>query len=188
MQLQPEAIAAVLGPAKVSEPRPQPGLFTPHVSAAYINSDGPAQPITNAVSTTDPQPVTATFGTASLLVSHRDHRMYEWTHATPLSIGPVKSAALATLPPRSGVTRPADTGLAHCGYQQECTGPGCPSGQRGGAWPCPGWPSDDGQAFLSTALNRKDATAPFASSGAFGLVLHWPLCGPEVYLGPYPAK
>jgi hypothetical protein len=57
-----------------------------------------------------------------------------------------------------------------------------------GAWPCPGWPSDDGQAFLSTALSRNDATAPFASSGAFGLVLHWPLCGPEVYLGPYPAK
>jgi hypothetical protein len=52
-----------------------------------------------------------------------------------------------------------------------------------------GWPSGDGRyGFVSTALNRKDATAPFASSGAFGLVLHWPLCGPDLYLGPYPAK
>jgi hypothetical protein len=51
------------------------------------------------------------------------------------------------------------------------------------------WPSDDGRyCSLSTELNKKDATAPFASSGAFGLVLHWPLCGPDVYLGPYPAK
>jgi hypothetical protein len=41
---------------------------------------------------------------------------------------------------------------------------------------------------LRTALSRKVATAPLASSGAFGLVLHWPLCEPDVYLGPYPAK
>ena len=41
---------------------------------------------------------------------------------------------------------------------------------------------------LRTALNRKVATAPFDSSGAFGLVLHWPLCLPDLYLGPYPAK
>ena len=88
-----DTIAAALGPTKFSEPRPQPGQFTPHVSAAYINSDGPAQPITDAVSKIDPQPVTATFHTASLLVFHRDHRMYEWTQATPLTIGPAESAA-----------------------------------------------------------------------------------------------
>jgi hypothetical protein len=52
-----------------------------------------------------------------------------------------------------------------------------------------GWPSGGGRyGVVSTALNTKDATAPFASSGAFGLVLHWPLCLPDVYLGPYPAK
>jgi hypothetical protein len=62
-----------------------------------------------------------------------------------------------------------------------------PPCQRG-TWPV-GWPSGDGRyGFVSTAPNRKDATAPFASSGAFGLVLHWPLCGPDLYLGPYPAK
>ena len=41
---------------------------------------------------------------------------------------------------------------------------------------------------VSTASSWKDATAPFASSGAFGLVLHWPFFGPDLYLGPYPAK
>ena len=51
-----------------------------------------------------------------------------------------------------------------------------------------GWPSGGGRyGVVSTALNRKDSTAPFASSGAFGLVLHWPLCGPDLYLGTYPA-
>ena len=88
-----DAVASVLGPAKFSEPRPEPGQFRPHVSGAYVNSDGPAQPIADAVSKTDPQPVTATFDTASLLVFHRDHRMYEWTQATPLPIGPAESAA-----------------------------------------------------------------------------------------------
>ena len=48
-------------------------------------------------------------------------------------------------------------------------------------------PGDGRYGFVSTALSRKDATAPFASSGAFGLVLHWPLCLPDVYLGTYPA-
>jgi hypothetical protein len=39
---------------------------------------------------------------------------------------------------------------------------------------------------VSTALRAKDTTAPFVSSGAFGLVLHWPLFLPEAYLGTYP--
>ena len=98
-----DAIASVLGPAKFSEARPRPGQFTPHVSAAYINSDGPAQPIADAVSKIDPQPVTATFGTASVLVFHRDHRMYEWTQATPLPIGTTRSASLSTPAPTLGL-------------------------------------------------------------------------------------
>jgi len=39
---------------------------------------------------------------------------------------------------------------------------------------------------VSTALRVKDATAPFDSSGALGLVLHWPFFLPEVYRGTYP--
>jgi hypothetical protein len=52
-----------------------------------------------------------------------------------------------------------------------------------------GWPSGGSRyGSVSTDFNRKDATAPFANSGAFGLVLHWPFFGPDLYLGPYPAK
>ena len=59
----------------------------------------------------------------------------------------------------------------------------------GGAWPRLGWPSGGSRyGSVSTAFSRKDATAPFGSSGAFWLVLHWPFFGPDVYLGPYPAK
>ena len=51
-----------------------------------------------------------------------------------------------------------------------------------------GWPSGDGRyGVVSTALRRKVSIAPLASSGALLLVLHWPLCGPDVYLGTKPA-
>ena len=83
-----DAIASALGPAKFIEPRPGPGQFTPHVSAAYVNNDGPAEPIAQAISHLDPEPVTATFRAVSLLEFHRDRRMYESVSAKPLSIGP----------------------------------------------------------------------------------------------------
>ena len=85
-----DTIASVLGPDKFSEPRPGPRRYTPHVSAAYVNDDGPAQPIADAIDSIHPQPVTVTFAKASLLVFHRDHCMYEWTQATPLPIGPAR--------------------------------------------------------------------------------------------------
>jgi len=81
------AIASVLGPDKFSEPRPGPSQFTPHVSAAYVNGDGLVEPIAEAIADLDPKQVTATFSTVSLLEFHRDRRIYEWTHATPLPIG-----------------------------------------------------------------------------------------------------
>jgi hypothetical protein len=65
------------------------------VSDAYVNNDGPGQPIADAVTKTDPQPLIATFDTASVLVFHRDHRMYEWTHARPLRIGLTGSDSLS---------------------------------------------------------------------------------------------
>ncbi len=81
-----DAITSVLSTDKFSEPRPGPRQFTPHVSAAYVNSDGPAEPIAQALKAVDPPPVAATFGAISLLEFHRDRRMYEWTKATPLPI------------------------------------------------------------------------------------------------------
>jgi hypothetical protein len=86
----------VLGPIKFSEPQPEPGQFTPHVSVAYVSTDGPARPIADAIGETQPQPVAVTFTTASVLVFHRDHRMYEWTKATPLPIRPARPAPLPT--------------------------------------------------------------------------------------------
>lgn len=87
-----DAIAASLPPAKFSQPRPKATSFTPHVSLAYINSDTPAEPIAHALrGVTQPEAVTVTFRAASLLVFHRDRRMYEWTHATPLPLRPGKS-------------------------------------------------------------------------------------------------
>jgi 2'-5' RNA ligase len=85
-----DAIASVLGPDKFSEPRPRPSQFVPHVSAAYVNSDGPAEPTAEAVADLEPQPVAVTFRTISLLEFHRDRQMYEWTQATPLPIGPAR--------------------------------------------------------------------------------------------------
>lgn len=86
-----EVVASVLGPDRFHEPSPEAGHFTPHVSVAYVNSDGLVQPIAHALGSIEPQPVTATFDTASLLVFHRDRRMYEWTQATPLPIGDAAS-------------------------------------------------------------------------------------------------
>ena len=63
--------------------------------------------------------------------------------------------------------------------QQEWIGQAPPSRHRGSLARL-GWPSGSSRyGSVSTDFNRKDATAPFASSGAFGLVLHWPFFGPD---------
>jgi 2'-5' RNA ligase len=61
--------------------------FNPHVSIAYVNADGQAQPIADTLQAVTTTTVTATFRKASLLEFHRDHRMYEWTSTTPIAIG-----------------------------------------------------------------------------------------------------
>jgi hypothetical protein len=72
--------------------------------------------------------------------------------------------------------------------QQEWIGPGSPL-MSPGSLALLGWPSGGSRyGSVSTDFSTKDATAPFASSGAFGLVLHWPFFEPDVCLGPYPAK
>jgi 2'-5' RNA ligase len=81
------AVACVLGPDRFTEPLPTPEKFNPHVSIAYVNTDGEAEPVVQALMTAAAEPVTATFAKASLLVFHRDARMYEWTSATPIAIG-----------------------------------------------------------------------------------------------------
>jgi 2'-5' RNA ligase len=82
-----QAIASALGAGRLPEAQPRPEQYRPHVSAAYVNSDGPAQPIIDALSKIREPAVTVTFRTASILTFHRDDQMYEWTNAVPIPIG-----------------------------------------------------------------------------------------------------
>jgi 2'-5' RNA ligase superfamily len=82
-----EVIQAVLGPARMHEPSKAIAQYRPHVSVAYINAPGPAQPMVSGLQQASPRPVTAALDSASVLTFHRDNRMYEWTAATRLPIG-----------------------------------------------------------------------------------------------------
>lgn len=80
------AAVAVLGNER-ADPLPKPEDYTPHVSTAYVNSDASAAPIAAALEGVEAEPVTVTFAKADLLEFHRDHRMYQWTSATPVPFG-----------------------------------------------------------------------------------------------------
>jgi hypothetical protein len=82
-----QAIVSAVGPEHFGEPAPAPGKFAPHVSIAYASNDGPAERVAEAMGDTTAGPVTATFGTASLLVFRRDQHDFGWASATPLPIG-----------------------------------------------------------------------------------------------------
>lgn len=51
--------------------------WTPHVSVAYSNGDGPAAPIIEALDTR-PQPKPLTVSQVHLVSQERDHRLYRW--------------------------------------------------------------------------------------------------------------
>ena len=80
-------IQAVLGRARMHESTEAVAQYRPHVSVAYVNAPGPAQPIVSALQDTSPGAVTTAIDAASVLTFHRDNRMYEWTAATRLPIG-----------------------------------------------------------------------------------------------------
>jgi hypothetical protein len=82
-----EVIQAVLGQDRMHEPPETIAQYRPHVSVAYINASGPAQPIVSALQRPRPGPVTTALDSASVLTFNRDNRMYEWTAATRLPIG-----------------------------------------------------------------------------------------------------
>jgi 2'-5' RNA ligase len=90
-----EAVISVLGRDRFTEPAPDYAQFLPHVSIGYINRDGEAEPIAAALSGLAVRTVEATFTKADLLEFHRDHRMYEWTSATPIQIGRSTTSPLA---------------------------------------------------------------------------------------------
>lgn len=61
--------------------------FQPHVSVAYSNADGPADPARTALSTVTSYPATARISSAELIVLNRDHQMYEWTTFASVPLG-----------------------------------------------------------------------------------------------------
>jgi 2'-5' RNA ligase len=73
-----DAVAAVLPPGTFTSRRPRPGSFKPHVSFAYVNSDGPDDPIVAALEEVEPESVAITFDGASLVELCRDRRMWQW--------------------------------------------------------------------------------------------------------------
>lgn len=81
------AIEEALGTDRVPVSPEAAGSYRPHVSVAYSAADQPASPIAAALATVYPQPVTLLMDTVYLLEFHRDHRMYEWTSAVPISVG-----------------------------------------------------------------------------------------------------
>jgi 2'-5' RNA ligase len=79
------AIADVWGPDHVPEAAEG---FRPHVSLGYVNAAGPAAGLVDAVRRAPTLAARATITAASLIVLHRDHRMYEWEPyaSVPLSL------------------------------------------------------------------------------------------------------
>lgn len=78
------AIADVWGADNVPE---QEAGFTPHVSVAYSNAAGPAQPIIDAVTADRPPPAAALISEAQLIILNRDHREYQWTEYATAPLG-----------------------------------------------------------------------------------------------------
>ncbi|MFF5209517.1 2'-5' RNA ligase family protein [Streptosporangium sp. NPDC000396] len=73
------AIAEVWGENRV----PDGESWTPHMSIAYSNADGPIEPYAKALDSVEAEPVTVTVSQIQLIVIDRDERLYRWeTYAT----------------------------------------------------------------------------------------------------------
>lgn len=88
-----QAIESALGPGKCQEPPEQATSYRPHVSVGYVNADGPAQPIRDALATAASTTANVRITEVPLLVFNRDHRMYQWTGRDPIPLGTSKRAA-----------------------------------------------------------------------------------------------
>lgn len=69
------AIADVEGAARV----PEPENWSAHISVAYSNSDGPATPYAEALSTVTQTPINLTVSAVHLIELSRDTHLYQWT-------------------------------------------------------------------------------------------------------------
>ena len=75
------AIADVWGADRVSEA----SQWTPHVSVAYANADGPAGPVDAALA--DTQGAAAKLSTLDLIRLGRDQHVYEWDTIASIALG-----------------------------------------------------------------------------------------------------
>jgi 2'-5' RNA ligase len=69
------AIADVRGAANV----PESEEWTPHISVAYSNSDGPAGPYIDAIGPVTPRTEKVSVTSVQLIQLGRDTRLYQWT-------------------------------------------------------------------------------------------------------------
>jgi 2'-5' RNA ligase len=79
-----EAIADVWGGDRVPEAAEG---WIPHVSLAYANTDGPAEPIFQALAALPRQTVEFEVSAVALIELNRDHKMYEWTDVATVPLG-----------------------------------------------------------------------------------------------------
>ncbi len=79
------AIADVRGPDNVPE---DPHGFQPHVSLAYSNTTGPAEPIIQRLAARSVTAAEITIHRAALIDLNRDHRAYEWTDIATADLKP----------------------------------------------------------------------------------------------------
>lgn len=80
-----EACRTAITSVQATEPDSRP--YQPHVSIAYVNAESPTGQIAQALDLADVNSVEVTVSHVSLMVFHRDRRMYEWTKATRIPIG-----------------------------------------------------------------------------------------------------
>lgn len=78
-----DAIRQVLGDTH----EPPDATYTPHVSLAYANADGPAAPIRDALASVDAPAASVHVTELPILTFNRDQHMYQWTSRTPIRLG-----------------------------------------------------------------------------------------------------
>lgn len=61
--------------------------FRPHVSLAYSNAAGPADPIAQRLAAYPMTSTEITVNRVSLIDLNRDHRAYEWTEVATVGLG-----------------------------------------------------------------------------------------------------
>jgi 2'-5' RNA ligase len=79
-------IAEVWGAARVPEAA---GGFTPHVSLAYSNTDGPDEPYAAVLAATPPRAVTVELAAVQAISLGRDTHRYRWETLTTVLLGAV---------------------------------------------------------------------------------------------------